>query len=183
MCLCSFPYTVYSKVYKKVYHKETFGHIGGNKLCGEEGGRTHLPTHSWSALQEEAHCAEQRSMEGSGRVRRGKAETSRRLFSASLSPPLSRDPNGQRFAPGHNLSAQGVNTVHLQQHVLSVQKRCKKKKNYHQTMLKSYLKTLLMPKYAVSECTVISLPVISFISLHYYLSGFMDFCSSLYVRM
>lgn len=58
-------------------------------------------------------------MEGSGHVRRGKAETSRRLFSPSPAPPLSRDPAGQCFAPGYNLSALGEDTVHLQQQVLS----------------------------------------------------------------
>lgn len=87
---------------------------------------THIQTHTHaqSALQEEAHCAERRSMEGSGHVRRGKTETSRRLFSASPAPPLSRDTAGQCFAPGYNLSAQGEDTFHSQQQLLSVQKYC-----------------------------------------------------------
>lgn len=89
-------------------------------VVGKEDTHAHTHTHTWSAFQEEAHCAERRSMEGSGRVRRGKAETSRRLFSASLFPPLSRDLAGQCFVPGYNLSAQGEETFHLQQ-VLSVQ--------------------------------------------------------------
>jgi len=69
----------------------------------------HTHTHTQPTLQEEAHCAERRSMEGSGHVRRGKAETSRRLFSVSLSPPLSRDPAGQCFVPVYNLLSQGDN--------------------------------------------------------------------------
>lgn len=67
-------------------------------------------------------------MEGSGHVRRGKAETSRRLFSASPAPPLSRDPAGQCFAPGYNLSAPGEDTVHLQSSVCANVKKKKKKR-------------------------------------------------------
>lgn len=57
-------------------------------LSEEEGERTHAQVHTRthadtaSAFEEEAHCAVRRSMEGSGRVRGGKTETSRRLFSA-----------------------------------------------------------------------------------------------------
>lgn len=36
-------------------------------------------------------------------------------------PPLSRDPAGQCFAPGYNLSGKAEDTVHLQQKVVSVQ--------------------------------------------------------------
>ena len=71
-------------------------------------------------------------MEGSGHVRRGKAETSRRLFSVSPAPPLSRDPAGQCFAPGYNLSAPGEDTVHLQSSVCA---NTKKKKKCQQTSL------------------------------------------------
>lgn len=52
-------------------------------------------------------------MEGSGHVRGGKTETSRRLFSASPAPPLSRDSAGQCFTPGYNLPAQGIDTFSL----------------------------------------------------------------------
>lgn len=91
-------------------------------LVRKEGTHTQTHAHSQSVLEEEAHCAERRSMEGSGHVRRGKAETSRRLFSASPAPPLSRDTAGQCFAPGYNLSAQGEDTSQLQQQLLPVQK-------------------------------------------------------------
>lgn len=74
---------------------------------------THTHTDTESAFQEEAHCAERRSMEGSGHVRGGKTETSRRLFSTSPAPPLSRDSAGQCFAPGYNLPAQGIDTFSL----------------------------------------------------------------------
>jgi len=103
-------------------HLGDFSWLELNTMSGKrkEDTHTHMSTYTRSTLQEEAHCVERRSMEGSGHVRRGKAETSRRLFSVSLSPPLSGDPAGQCFAPGYNLSVQGEGTVHFQQ-VISVQ--------------------------------------------------------------
>ncbi len=83
-----------------------------NMLSGKRT-HTHRHTQTQSALQEEAHCAEGRSMEGSGCVKRGKAETSRRLFSASPAPPPSGDPAGQCFAPGYSLSAQEEDAAHF----------------------------------------------------------------------
>lgn len=53
---------------------------GAHARALKEGARTHADTAS--AFEEEAHCAAGRSMEGSGRVRGGKTETSGRLFSA-----------------------------------------------------------------------------------------------------
>lgn len=92
-------------------------------LVRKEDAHTQTHEHTQSVLEEEAHCAERRSMEGSGHVRRGKTETSRRLFSVSPAPPLSRDTAGQCFAPGYNLSAQGEDTSHSQQQLLPVQKK------------------------------------------------------------
>lgn len=57
--------------------------------------------HAQSALQEKAHCAERRSIEGTSHIRRGRTETGRRLFSAL---PLSTVIAGQCFAPGFHLS-------------------------------------------------------------------------------
>lgn len=82
-------------------------------MLSERRTHTHTCTDTESAFQEEAHCAERRSMEGSGHVRGGKTETSRRLFSTSPAPPLSRDSAGQCFAPGYNLPAQGIDTFLL----------------------------------------------------------------------
>lgn len=80
------------------------GYVGLQvRMLSEMGKDTHTHAHIykrhiWCVVEEEAHCAEERSMEGSGHVKRGKAETSRRLFSVSLFGCL--EPSGQCFVKG-----------------------------------------------------------------------------------
>lgn len=83
-------------------------YVAGKGELARRHKRTHADTAS--AFEEEAHCAARRSMEGSGRVRGGKTETSRRLFSALSGSSAVDTRLVSAFAPGYNLPAWGINT-------------------------------------------------------------------------